>query len=72
MYREFFSHEKAKQMYEIIEEARQIYKFPFVDKYNFDELLDQNDFQDVDHLNSFGAKKFAAYMNEYIMKLEKK
>ena len=71
MYREFFSKQVLDEFYQIISEAQKKYPFHFLDKFNFDNGLEINDFFDIDHLNNSGARKFSTFVNNYIMELER-
>ncbi|MBR1730614.1 MAG: hypothetical protein IJ728_13950 [Selenomonadaceae bacterium] len=70
IYREFCPKRLMDEFYYTIAEAQKKFDFHFVDKWNFDDQLVIEDYWDVDHLNDSGAKKFSAYLNNYIMNLE--
>ena len=70
IWREFFSKQLLDEFYLIISEAKKQYEFHFLDKWNFDDQLNVNDFIDAVHLNNSGAKKVSKYINDYIMQLE--
>ncbi|MZK49877.1 chemotaxis protein [Clostridium beijerinckii] len=64
-YTKYFSKRIEDEFHSIIKEVRQEHDFQYIDYFRSD-LFNDDDFQDVSHLNSKGAEKFTKILNEAI------
>lgn len=55
-----------KSFYDIISEFKSIYNFQFLDYFD-SKIFNSDDFMDLVHLNSFGAKKMTEILNKAIL-----
>ena len=71
IWRETFPKKLIDEFNVIISEAKRKYHFHFIDKSNFDDVIELKDFHDANHLNDSGANKMSKFLNDYIMQLER-
>lgn len=64
-YTDYFSKKIEDEFHSIISEVKKEYDFQYIDYFRSD-LFNNDDFQDVSHLNSQGAEKFTKILNEEI------
>lgn len=64
-YNKYFSNRIENEFHSIIKEVAQQYDFQYIDYFRSEEF-DDDDFQDVSHLNHKGAEKFTKILNEVI------
>lgn len=64
-YTKYFSKRIEEEFQSIINEVSKEYDFQYIDYFRSD-LFDDEDFQDVSHLNPKGAEKFTKILNEVI------
>lgn len=64
-YTNYFSKRIEDEFHSIINEVKREYEFQYIDYFR-SELFDDEDFQDVSHLNSKGAEKFTNILNNII------
>lgn len=64
-YTKYFSKRIEDEFHSIINEVKKEYDFQYIDYFR-SELFDDEDFQDVSHLNSKGAEKFTNILNDTI------
>ncbi|WP_353846120.1 MULTISPECIES: chemotaxis protein [unclassified Clostridium] len=64
-YNKYFSKRIEDKFHSIINEAEEKYKFQYIDYFR-SERFNDDDFQDVSHLNINGAEKFTQILNQII------
>lgn len=65
-YSKYFSNRIEEEFHSIINRAKHKYDFQYIDYFKSNEFQD-NDFEDVSHLNSKGAEKFTNILNKKIV-----
>ena len=65
IYRHFFNKKIIDELYYIIRYVIKYYNINFIDLFSVD-FINDNDFYNVDHLNSSGSKKVSKYINNFI------